>query len=112
LDQAGRQAGSLALGGVDDRPADAADMVEESRAGDAAVRDAYRAGPGVRSRRITTGSSCAPGTASRAHDRRGLPVGHFLPEKAPGLVTTALRGFFGRVPGDTPVGDTFSRLWF
>ena len=49
--------------------------------------------------RITTGSSCPP-------------AGHFLPEEAPGLVTTVLCDFFGRVPGNTPVGDAFSRLWF
>src|SRR5262249_46325939 len=47
LDQVGRQAGGLALGGVDDRPADAAHVVEEGQAGDAAVGDAHCAGPGL-----------------------------------------------------------------
>src|SRR5262249_56923650 len=44
----------------------------------------------------------------RGYGDSGKPA----PTPPPGLVTTVLRDFFGRVPGDTPVGDAFSRLRF
>src|SRR3984957_11411371 len=49
LDEAGRQRGALALGRVDERPPAPADVVEERGAGDTAVGDANRAGPGLTS---------------------------------------------------------------
>jgi hypothetical protein len=44
------------------------------------------------------------------HDDETVAAGQKV--ECPALVLWGTQSFVGRVPGDTPVGDTFSRLWF